>query len=119
MTKKDIIRVISEELGLTQHQTSQIVHNLFDAIVNTVAEEGRVELRNFSVFEVRWRKARKGRNPRTGEKVLVPAKCTVIFKPGQALEERVESESRTAAASRETRSKAESSVGVGTACSGD
>jgi nucleoid DNA-binding protein len=63
VTKKDIIRVISEELGRTQRQTSQIVHNLFDAIVNTVAEEGRVELRDFGVFEVRWRKARQGSQP--------------------------------------------------------
>ena len=108
MTRKDIIRVISEELGLTQLQTSQIVHRLFDAIVNTLVEEGRVELRNFGVFEVRWRKARKGRNPRTGEKVIVPKRCTVAFKPGQALEKRVELESRTAATSRITRSKTES-----------
>ena len=50
MTRKDIIRVISEQLGLTQRQTSQIVHNLFDAIVNTLVAEGRVELRNFGVF---------------------------------------------------------------------
>jgi nucleoid DNA-binding protein len=111
--------VISEELGRTQVQTSQIVHDLFDAIVSTLVEEGRVELRNFGVFAVRWRKARQGRNPRTGEKVMVPAKCTVTFKPGRALEERVESEMRTAAASRNTLSKAESSLGVGTARSGN
>ena len=119
MTRKDIIRAISEELGLTQLQTSQIVHNLFDAIVNTLAKNGRVELRNFGIFEVRWRKACQRRNPRTGEKVMVPVRCTVTFKPGRAVEERVESESRTAAASRKTRSQAESSLGVGTARSGD
>jgi nucleoid DNA-binding protein len=89
VTKKDIIRVISEEFGLTQLQTSQIVQNLFDTIVNTLAKNGRVELRNFGVFEVRWRKARKARNPRTGEKVMVPKRSAVVFKPGKALEERV------------------------------
>jgi nucleoid DNA-binding protein len=119
VTRKDIIRVISEELGLPQLQTSRIVHDLFDAIVNTVAKNGRIELRNFGVFEVRWRKARKARNPRTGETVMVPKRCTVIFKPGRALEKRVESESRTAAASRKTRSSAESSLGVGAARFGD
>lgn len=118
MTRKDIIRVISEELGLKQLQTGQIVHNVFDTIVNTLVKDGRVELRNFGVFEVRWRGARQGRNPRTGEKVMVPKHCTVIFKPGKALEERVESESRTAAASGRARSKAESPRGVGTARSG-
>ena len=115
MTRKDIIRVISEELVLTQIQTSQIVHDLFDAIVNTLAKNGRVELRNFGVFEVRRRKARRARNPRTGENVIVPEKCVVTFKPGQALEERVESEDRTAAAGRMTRPKAEPSLGVDTA----
>ena len=95
MTKKDIIRVISEELGLTQHQISQIVHNLFHAIVNTLAKNGRVELRNFGVFEVRWRKARQSRNPRTGEKIMVPERCTVTFKPGRAVEERVQPASQT------------------------
>lgn len=119
MTRKDIIRVISEELGLTQLQISRIVHDLFDAIVNTVVKDGRIELRNFGVFEVRWRKARKARNPRTGEKVMVPKRCTVTFKPGKALEKRVQSASQTAAASHTTRSKAESSLGVGTARSGD
>ena len=115
MTKKDIARAIADQLGLTQIQASQIVHKLFDAIVNTLAEEGRVELRNFGVFEVRRRKARKARNPRTGEQVMVPEKCVVTFKPGQALEKRVESDNRTAAAGGMTRPKAEPSLGVGTA----
>ncbi len=99
MTRKDIARAIADQLGLTQIQASRIVHKLFDAIVNTLIEEGRVELRNFGVFEVRRRKARKARNPRTGEPVMVPEKCVVTFKPGQAVEKRVESKSRSAAAS--------------------
>ena len=97
MTRKDIARTIADQLGLSQRQTSQIVHKLFDAIVNTLAEEGRVELRNFGVFEVRRRKARKARNPRTGGQVMVPEKCVVAFKPGQELEERVQTESRIVA----------------------
>jgi nucleoid DNA-binding protein len=119
VTKKDIIRVISEELGLTQLQTGRIVHNVFAAIVNTLVKDGRIELRNFGVFEVKWRKAHQARNPRTGEKVMVPKRCTVIFKPGKTLEERVESVSQIAAAGRRTRFKAESAIGIGTARSGD
>jgi nucleoid DNA-binding protein len=57
--------------------------------VETLANEGRIELRNFGVFEVRRRKARKARNPRTGKAVEVPAKVVVTFKPGQALEQPV------------------------------
>ena len=51
--------------------------------------EGRIELRNFGVFEVRERKPRKARNPRTGENVKVPAKLVVTFKPGREMGERV------------------------------
>ena len=94
MTRKDIARTIADQLGRSQLQTMQIVKKTLDTIVNTLAEEGRVELRNFGVFEVRWRKARKARNPHTGGQVMVPEKCTVIFKPGQAVQERVEAESR-------------------------
>ena len=89
MTKKNLVRTISEEFGLTQLQVSQIVQKTFDAIVSTLLEERRVELRNFGVFEVKRRKPRKARNPRTGEKVIVPEKCTVTFKPGQVMEDRV------------------------------
>ena len=89
MTKKSIIQKIAEELGLTQLQTKQIVQKTFDAIVSALVEDGRVEIRNFGVFEVRWRKARKARNPRTGEKVMVPERCTVTFKPGLVMEHRV------------------------------
>jgi integration host factor subunit beta len=51
--------------------------------------EGRMELRNFGIFEVKKRKPRRARNPRTGERVDVPAKLVVTFKPGQEMEERV------------------------------
>ena len=57
--------------------------------MNTLIEQGRIELRNFGVFEVKRRKARKARNPRTGEKVDVPPKCVVTFKPGKEMEEKV------------------------------
>jgi nucleoid DNA-binding protein len=94
VTKLEIARTISEGLGLTQLQTKQIIQNILDSIVSTLVEEGRVELRNFGVFEVRWRKARNGRNPRTGEKIIVPKRCTVTFKPGLVMEERVAEEGR-------------------------
>ena len=51
--------------------------------------DGRIELRNFGVFEVKRRAPRKARNPRTGDKVFVPAKNVVSFKPGKEMEERV------------------------------
>jgi len=89
VTKKEIVKQISEELGLTQLKTKEIVQKTFDAIIDTLLQEHRIELRNFGVFEVKRRKARKARNPRTGEKVDVEPKNVVTFKPGKEMEERV------------------------------
>jgi nucleoid DNA-binding protein len=89
VTKKEIVKQISDKIGLTQLKTKEIVQQTFDAIVETLLEVGRIELRNFGVFEVKQRKARKARNPRTGERVDVPPKNVVTFKPGKEMEERV------------------------------
>ena len=102
MTKKEIVKTISEEMALTQLKTKKIVQKTFDAIIDTLVEDteeklqsgsggalGRIELRNFGVFEVKRRAARKARNPRTGERVDVPEKFVVTFKPGKQMEERV------------------------------
>ena len=101
MTKKEIVRTISEEIGLTQLKTKEIVQKTFDAIVETLVSYGRIELRNFGVFEVKRRAPRKARNPRTGDKVYVPEKFVVTFKPGKEMEQRVsELEQQAAAAAR-------------------
>ena len=91
MTKKEIVKTISDETGLNQQQIKAIVQKTFDAIVATLVEEGRIELRNFGVFQVRPRAARKARNPRTGRQVEVPEKFVVTFKPGKIMEEKVNS----------------------------
>lgn len=89
MTKKEIVKTISDDIGLTQLKTKEIVQKTFDAIVETLVEDRRIELRNFGVFEVKKRAARKARNPRTGDKVSVPEKFVVTFKPGKEMEARV------------------------------
>lgn len=89
MTKKEIVKAISDEMGLTQLKTKEIVQKTFDAIIETLVEDRRIELRNFGVFEVKMRAARKARNPRTGGQVEVPAKFVVTFKPGKEMEEKV------------------------------
>ena len=89
MTKKEIVKKISEEIGLTQLKTKDIVQRTLDEIIRTLVQEGRIELRNFGVFEVKRRAPRKARNPRTGDKVYVPAKNVVTFKPGKEMEELV------------------------------
>ena len=89
MTKKEIVRTISEEIGLTQLKTKEIVQKTFDAIIDALVSDGRIELRNFGVFEVKKRAARKARNPKTGDDVQVPEKFVVTFKPGKEMERRV------------------------------
>ncbi len=89
MTKKEIVKHIADRAGLTQLKTKEIVQWTFDAIIETLISEGRIELRNFGVFEVKQRKARKARNPRTGERVDVDPKNVVTFQPGKEMEEKV------------------------------
>jgi nucleoid DNA-binding protein len=98
VTKKEIVKTISDETGLNQQQIKTVVQKTFDAIVATLVEEGRIELRNFGVFQVRPRAARKARNPRTGRQVEVPEKFVVTFKPGKIMEQKVNSIEGTALA---------------------
>lgn len=88
MTKKEIARKIAKQFEITQLLALEVVQMVFDGIIETLMDEGRIELRNFGVFEVRKRRARKARNPRTGESVSVPAKLAVTFKPGREMEQR-------------------------------
>ncbi len=89
MTKKDIVRTIAEQIDLPQLRTRKLVQSTFDALIDVLVREGRIELRNFGVFQIKKREAREARNPRTGEKVTVEAKSVVTFKPGKEMEARV------------------------------
>ena len=89
MTKKEIVKKISEDIGLTQLKTKDIVQRTLDAIIQTLVSEGRIELRNFGVFEVKQRKPRKARNPRTGAEIDIPASTSIRFKPGKTLKDAV------------------------------
>jgi nucleoid DNA-binding protein len=90
MTKKDMAKAIADEMDLTHRRAAQVIQRVFDGILETLVNEGRLELRNFGVFEVKKRKPRAARNPRTGETVQVPAKRVVTFKPGREMEQRVQ-----------------------------
>jgi integration host factor subunit beta len=97
VTKKEIVKAICDRANkkklmkgtLTQLATKEIVQWTFEAIIETLVSDGRIELRNFGVFEVKQRKPRKARNPRTGERVNVDAKNVVTFQPGKEMEEQV------------------------------
>jgi nucleoid DNA-binding protein len=80
---------IARQTSVEQQKVKQIVQFTLDSIIEILATEKRIELRNFGVFEVRPRKARKARNPRTGEEVMVPSKQVVTFKAGKIMEEKI------------------------------
>ena len=90
MPKKELAKKISDESGFSQEKTKAIMGRMFAAIVETLLTEGRIELRNFGVFEVKVRPPRKARNPRTGARVDVPARNVVTFKPGKEMEELIQ-----------------------------
>jgi len=92
VTKKEIVKRISDSTEeLTQLKAKEIVQKTLDTIIQALTEEPhRIELRNFGVFEVRRRKPRVARNPRTNVKVNVPAKNVVTFKPGKEMEELIQ-----------------------------
>jgi nucleoid DNA-binding protein len=68
MTMKDMAITFAGAAGIPQAQALQIVQRIFDGIIATLVREGRIELRNFGVFEVRQRKPRRARDPRTGNR---------------------------------------------------
>ncbi len=82
MRKRDIVLKISQETDIKQVVVKEVVQRTFDTIFGALKEGKRIELRNFGVFQVKKRKKRIGRNPKTGEVVPVPERLTVVFKPG-------------------------------------
>lgn len=89
VTKRDIVMKIAEETDIKQIHVKKIVQETFDKIIEALNQGQTIELRNFGVFKVRVRKGRMGRNPRTGEKVPIPDKKVVTFKPGLIMKEKV------------------------------
>ncbi len=89
MTKKDIVLKISEETGLKQIDVKKVVQRTLDHIVDALSKGHVVELRNFGVFKVKSRKARIGRNPKTGTTVPIPERKVVSFKVGMVMKKKV------------------------------
>jgi integration host factor subunit beta len=84
-----VAQVAQANEHLSHRDVERVVATIFDSIIETLAEGGRVELRGFGAFSTRGRDARTGRNPRTGEAVPVDAKRVPYFKPGKELRERL------------------------------
>ncbi len=90
MTKSELIHKLSEQFSnMSLRDVEKTVDIIFSEISNSLATGGRVELRGFGAFSVRYRERRLGRNPRTGEKVEVEGKHVPFFKAGKSLRERI------------------------------
>jgi len=95
MTRSDLIAALAARFSyLTAKDAEIVVKEILDAIGNSLAHGGRVEIRGFGSFSLNYRPARKGRNPKSGETVSVPAKYVPHFKAGKEVRERVEESAR-------------------------
>lgn len=89
MTKRDIVRRVTLETGVEMALAAHVVQRVLDSITEALATDGSIELRGFGVFDVVMAKERIGRNPRTGETVVVAPKARVRFAAGKEMGERV------------------------------
>ncbi|MEM8695426.1 MAG: integration host factor subunit beta [Pseudomonadota bacterium] len=90
MIRSELVqKIAADNPELSSKDVERLVNCFFDTITEQLAKGGRVELRGFGAFSTRDRKARVGRNPRTGDAVDVPAKRVPYFKPGKEMRERL------------------------------
>jgi integration host factor subunit beta len=91
MTKAELVDKIAEKKpGLTRKQVEVVVNTVLDGIKDALSREDKVEIRGFGSFRVRFRRAKEGRNPKTGETVQVPPKKVPFFKAGKEMREMVD-----------------------------
>src|SRR5229473_1422917 len=91
MTKADLIEEVSRLAELTRKDSEVVVETIFGSIVRSLHVGDKIEIRGFGSFRTRQRKPRVGRNPKTGERVEVPAKKIPFFKPSKELKDMVNS----------------------------
>ena len=87
MTKADLVEEVARVTELTRKDAEVIVDTLFESVIKSLKAGDKLEVRGFGSFRVRQRNARVGRNPKTGEKVEVPAKRVPYFKPSKELKD--------------------------------
>ncbi len=90
LTKADMAERLFDELGLNKREAKEMVEMFFETIRNALEEGSQVKLSGFGNFDLRQKKERPGRNPKTGEEIPISARRVVTFRPGQKLKARVE-----------------------------
>ncbi len=92
MTKAELVEDVARAAELTKKDAERLVEIVFESIIETLNHGEKIELRGFGSFRVRERGARRGRNPKTGDPVNIPAKRVPYFKPGKELKELINEE---------------------------
>lgn len=87
MIKIDLVRKLSEKLDVKDKEALIIIDSLLDSLKESINENGRLEVRNFGVFQVKERKKRIGRNPKNKKEYPIPSHKAVTFKPGKELKD--------------------------------
>ncbi|MCS5587549.1 MAG: integration host factor subunit alpha [Porticoccaceae bacterium] len=90
LTKADLTEMLFDELGLNKREAKEVVEMFYSEISQALENNDTVKLSGFGNFELRDKRSRPGRNPKTGEDVAISARRVVTFKPGQKLKARVE-----------------------------
>lgn len=90
LTKADLAEKLYEELGFNKREAKELVEHFFEEIRNSLEGNEQVKLSGFGNFDLRDKKQRPGRNPKTGEEIPITARRVVTFRPGQKLKARVE-----------------------------
>lgn len=107
MTKAELVEDVARAAELTKKDAERLVEIVFESIIDTLNQGEKIELRGFGSFRVRERGARRGRNPKTGDPVNIPAKRVPYFKPGKELKELINEESAPGASSTESSSSSD------------
>ena len=101
MTKADLVDEVAALGDLTRRDADVIVETIFTGMIEALRADDKIEIRGFGSFRSRQRKPRTGRNPKTGERVDVPAKRVPYFKPSKELRDQVNTATQAAEAARQ------------------
>ena len=88
-TKEDIVNKVAQDTDISKAEAKKAVESLLDAVTDGLANGDKITLTGFGTFQVQEREAKEGRNPQTGQKMLIPAKKVPKFSPGKGLKDSV------------------------------
>ena len=93
LTKKDLINLIYMQLGFSKNLIENILDDVFDVVLNSLKDNGKVKITNFGTFILRHKKSRMGRNPKTKKQALISERNVILFKPSKILKNKINNES--------------------------